>query len=67
VKKKKRRHSGNGSIARDVIMSNVYAAYRDESYGIIARCVEETLKDPELKEKITRYARAIFKAIAEKM
>lgn len=50
-----------------MITANAYGALRDESYSIIQRCVEETLKDPELREKIDFYARQIIKAIAAKL
>jgi len=52
---------------RDMIAGNSYAALRDESCAIIQRCVEETVKDPELREKIDYYARQIIKAIAAKL
>lgn len=68
AKKRRRKTRGNGSLPfRDILMANSYAALRDESYGIIQRCVEETLKDPELREKIEYYARQILKAIAAKL
>jgi hypothetical protein len=52
---------------RHMITSPSYAALGDESYGIIQRCVDETLKDPELRRKIEYYARKILKAIAAKL
>ena len=52
---------------RHMISANSYSALADESYPIILRCVEETLKDPELRKKIDYYTRKILKAIAEKL
>ncbi len=50
-----------------MIAANSYAALRDESYPLILRWVDETLKDPELRRKIDYYTRKILKAIAEKI
>jgi hypothetical protein len=52
---------------RDLITANSCHALEDESHGIIQRCVDETLKDPELREKIEYHARQILKAIAAKL
>lgn len=67
MKKKSKKNNSNGSIARDIVFSNVLSAYKDESYTIIVRCIEEALKDPEIKAKIEFHTRAMFKAIAEKL
>ncbi len=52
---------------RKLIVAHSYSALGDESYGIIQRCVDETLKDPELREKIDRLTREILKAILAKL
>jgi hypothetical protein len=52
---------------RNLITAHSYSALGDESYGIIQRCVDETLRDPELREKIEFYAKKILKAIAAKL
>ncbi len=52
---------------RDLITAHSFSALGDESHGIIQRCVDETLKDPELREKIEYYARKILRAIAAKL
>ena len=54
-------------LFRDIITTNAYGSLRDESYSLIQRCAEETLKDPELREKIDYHARQILKAIAAKL
>jgi hypothetical protein len=70
VKKKKparrRRRAGIDPL-RSIIMENTYSAFRDESYSLILRCVEDMLKDPKLRGKIDDYARRIAKSIAAKM
>ena len=68
----RRRNGSRGPAARhfpfrDLISAHSYSALGDESYGIIQRCVDETLKDPELREKIEFHAREILKAIAAKL
>jgi len=52
---------------RVMVTVNACSALRDESDGLILQCVEETLKDPELREKIDYHARQILKAIAAKL
>jgi len=51
----------------NMIAANAYEALRDESYGILHRCVEELLEDPELREKIEYHGRMILRAIAAKL
>jgi len=50
-----------------MIAANAYEALCDESYGILHRCVEELLEDPELREKIEYHGRMILRAIAAKL
>jgi hypothetical protein len=66
---KARKKSGPSRILpfRDILVANSYSALRDESYSLIQRCVDETLKDPELREKIEYHARKILQAIASKL
>jgi hypothetical protein len=52
---------------RDLITARSCRALEDESHGIIQRCVDDLLRDPELREKIDYHAREILKAIASKL
>lgn len=45
-------------------LRSTHPALRD---ALILRCVDETLKDPELAAKIDYHARQIIKAIAAKL
>lgn len=62
-----RARRNGASPFRDILAGNAHCALRDERYALIQRCVEETLKDPELREKIDYYSRQIIKAIAAKL
>jgi hypothetical protein len=64
---RRRKAPAGRSPFRDLITANSHHALEDESYGIIQRCVDETLRDPELREKIEYHARQILKAIAAKL
>ena len=64
---RKVKRAGNGSSPmRRIILSNSYAAFQDESYSVILKCVEESLRDPEFRKKIDYHTREICKAIAER-
>ena len=67
--RRRRRRSGARAALplHTMIAANAYGALRDESYGILHRCVEELLRDPELREKIEYYGRKILRAIAAKL
>lgn len=67
--KKRARKNGkqNLSLGQEMLTATALAAFRDESYSLIVRWVEEALKDPELRKKIEYHTRAILKAIAEKI
>ncbi len=60
----RRRQPRNGKLLDELIASNVYSAVRDESYTLISRLVDESLKDPKLREKIHRLTREILKHLA---
>lgn len=65
-RKKGRGRRRNGPM-RDILTANVYSAWRDESYTLIARLVDETLKNPKVREKIEYHTREIMKVIAENL
>ncbi|MBI4605003.1 MAG: hypothetical protein HY721_23830 [Planctomycetes bacterium] len=66
-KNARRRQPRDGRLLDELIASNVYTALRDESYTLISRLVDESLKDPKLREKIHRLTREILKHIAERI
>lgn len=55
------------TVTQQLVSQNVFSAFRDESYAIIVKCVEEAMKDPELREKLEYHTRQMLKAIAEKL
>ena len=61
----RKRQPKNGRLLDELLASNVYSAVRDESYTLISRLVDESLKDPKLREKIHRLTREIIKHLAE--
>ena len=61
--KKSRRRYSNG-LLDELIAGNVYSAVRDESYTLIARLVDESLRDPKLREKIHDLTRTIIRHLA---
>src|SRR5262245_43607632 len=63
-RRRRRARSQRAFPLHDMIAANAYGALRDESYGIIHRCVEELLRDPELRETIEFHGRKILRAIA---
>lgn len=54
----------NGAFVQELVAGNVIAALRDESDTLIARWVDELLKEPEVRKKIEYHSREIVKAIA---
>ncbi len=66
-KVRRKKPARNGAFMRELIAANVYSALRDESYTLIAKLVDETLKDPVLRERIQRLTRALLKGIAERV
>ena len=62
-----RRRATRAFLFRESFMARSDEAYLRWSDALIQRCVEETLKDPELREKIDYHARQIIKAIAAKL
>ena len=68
TRKRRRRRPPRPILSfRDLIAANSYAGLKDESYTLILRCLEETMKDPELREKIEYHSRQILRAIAAKL
>lgn len=66
-RRRRRRKAAPRYSFRDLISVNSVAAMKDESYTMVQRCVEELMRDPELREKIEYHARQIMKAIAAKL
>ena len=63
-KKKSRSRYSKDGLLDELIAGNVYSAVRDESYTLIARLVDESLRDPKLREKIHDLTRTIIRHLA---
>ena len=50
-----------------MIATNAVAAVRDESYTLVAKIVDDLLRDPEVARKIEYHTRQIFRLLAAKM
>lgn len=66
ARKKGRGRRRNG-LMKEIVTANVYSAWRDESYTLIARLVDETLRKPKVRERIEALTREIMKVIAENL
>ena len=63
-KKKSRSRYSKDGLLDELIAGNVYSAVRDESYALIARLVDESLRDPKLRGKIHDLTRTIIRPLA---
>lgn len=50
-----------------LVAANAIAAFRDESYTLVAKVVDELMRDPEVARKVDFHARAMIKALVAKM